>query len=105
VIVDAIISQKLKNVVFIAGDVHYVQANSYDPNNDGQPDFYEFVVGPLSASPGRLTPPSPGLHPTNMINEGGYFNFGVIRATRSSLEATVIDEAGRTRFTHRLTAQ
>lgn len=105
VIVDAIIGQKLKNVVFIAGDVHYVQANGYDPNNDGQPDFYEFVVGPLSASPGRLTPPSPALHPTNMINEGGYFNFGLIRATRSSLEATVIDEAGQTRFTHRLTAQ
>lgn len=105
VIVDAIIGRKVKNVVFIAGDVHYVQANAYDPNNDGQPDFYEFVVGPLSASPGRLTPPSSALHPANMINEGGYFNFGVIRATRSSLEATVIDDAGRTRFTHRLTAQ
>jgi alkaline phosphatase D len=105
VIVDAILGQNLKNVVFIAGDVHYVQANAYDPNDDGKPDFYEFVVGPLSASPGRLTPPSPGLHPMTMINEGGYFNFGLIRATRSSLEATVIDEAGQTRFTHRLTAQ
>lgn len=105
VIVDAIVGQKLKNVVFIGGDVHYVQANAYDPDNDGRPDFYEFIVGPLSASPGRLTPPSPGLHPFNMINEGGYFNFGLLRVTRSSLEATVIDEAGHTRFTHRLTAQ
>ena len=80
VIVDHILDRRVKNVVFLAGDVHYVQANAYDPNGDGIPDFHEFVAGPLSAAPGRLTPPSAGLRPTTLINEGGYFNFGLIKS-------------------------
>ena len=75
VIVDHILGRKVKNVVFLAGDVHYVQANAYDPNGDGTPDFHEFVAGPLSAAPGRLTPASAGLRPTTLINEGGYYEF------------------------------
>jgi alkaline phosphatase D len=71
----------MKNVVFLAGDIHSVQANAYDPNSDGIPDFHEFVVGPLSAAPGRQTPASVELRPTTLINEGGYMNFGVIRVT------------------------
>ncbi len=67
--------RKMKNVVFLAGDVHYVQANAYDPNGDGTPDFHEFIAGPLSAAPGPLTPPSAGLHPTTLMNEGGYYEF------------------------------
>lgn len=105
VLVEAILSNKMKNVVFLGGDVHYVQANSYDPDGDGTADFYEFIAGPLSARPGRMTPPSPGLHPTNLVNEGGYYNFGFVRATRSTFEVSVIDDAGKTRFSHRLTAQ
>jgi len=105
VIVDRILGRKVKNVVFLAGDVHYVQANEYDPNGDGTPDFYEFVAGPLSATPGRLTPASVGLRPTTLINEGGYFNFGLIRVTKSSFDVTVLDEAGATRFSHHLPAK
>ena len=105
VIVDAIIGQKLKNVVFLGGDVHYVQANAYDPNGDGTPDFYEFIAGPLAAAQGRMTLPSPTLKPTNLIHEGGYFNFGLVRISKPILEVTVIDEAGQSRFSHRLTAR
>ena len=105
VIVDAILGQRVKNVVFLAGDVHYVQANAYDPNGDGVPDFHEFVAGPLSAAPGRQTPPNTGLRPTTLINEGGYMNFGLIRATRSSFAVTILDEAGATRFSHHLSAK
>ena len=105
VLVDRILGQKMKNVVFLAGDVHYVQANAYDPNGDGTPDFHEFVVGPLSAAPGPQTPASGGLRPTTLINEGGYFNFGLIRVTRSSFDVTVLDEAGTKRFFHHLSAQ
>lgn len=64
----------MKNVVFLAGDVHYVQANAYDPNGDGIPDFHEFVAGPLSAAPGRLAPANVELRPTMLTNEGGYMN-------------------------------
>lgn len=105
VIVDRILGRRVKNVVFLAGDVHYVQANMYDPNGDGIPDFHEFMAGPLSAAPGPLTPPSAGLRPITLINEGGYFNFGLIRVTKSSLDVTVLDEAGATRFSHHLPAK
>src|SRR5437016_5538830 len=105
VIVDHILSQRVTNVVFLACDVHYVQANAYDPNGDGIPDFHEFVAGPLSASPGRLTQASVGLRPTTLINEGGYMNFGLVRVTKSSLDVTVLDEAGATRFSHHLAAK
>jgi alkaline phosphatase D len=105
VIVDTILGRKMKNVVFLAGDVHYVQANAYDPNDDGVPDFHEFVAGPLSAGPGRLTPPNAGLHPTTLINEGGYLNFGLVRVTKSSFDVTILDETGATRFSHHLLAK
>jgi alkaline phosphatase D len=102
--VDTILNRRVKNVVFLAGDVHYVQANAYDPNGDGTPDFHEFVAGPLSASPGRLTPAGEGLRPTRLINEGGYFNFGLIRVTTSSFDVKVLDDTGATRFSHHLSA-
>jgi alkaline phosphatase D len=105
VIVDAILGQRIKNVVFIAGDIHWVQANAYDPNQDGVIDFHEYVAGPLSARPGRLTPASEGLHPTRLINEEGYHSFGLVRITKASFELTVVDEEGQTRFSHRLTAR
>lgn len=105
VIVDAILANKLRNVVFLAGDVHWVQANSYDSNGDGIPDFHEYIAGPLSARPGRLTSPSQGLHPKNLINEEGYHNFGLVRVTPRSFEVRIIDEAGKTRFTHTIAAR
>ncbi len=105
VIVDAIMLNKMKNVVFLGGDVHWVQANSYDPDSDGIPDFHEYIAGPLSASPGRLTPASPGLHPKNLINEAGYYNFGLVRVTPNSFDVTIIDDTGKTRFSHRLIAR
>jgi alkaline phosphatase D len=105
VIVDTIIGRRLKNVIFLAGDVHYVQANAYDPNDDGMVDFHEFVAGPLSAAPGRLTTPNAELHPTTLINESGYFNFGLVRVSRSSFDVTVLDETGAARFSHHLLAK
>ena len=105
VIVDTILGRKMKNVVFIAGDVHWVQANAYDPNQDGIIDFHEFVAGPLSARPGRLTVASETLHPTRLINEDGYYNFGLIRMTKTTFELAVVDDTGKTRFSYRLAAQ
>jgi alkaline phosphatase D len=100
VIVDAILGQAIKNVVFLAGDVHWVQANAYDPNQDGVIDFHEYMVGPLSARPGRLTAASDELHPMRLVNESGYQNFGLVRVTKDAFEVTVVDEAGAKRFSH-----
>jgi alkaline phosphatase D len=105
VIIDAILTAKIKNVVFFGGDVHYVQANAYDPDADGVIDFHEFVAGPLSARPGRETPANETLHPMRLINEGGYHNFGLARVTASSFEVSIVDDAGKVRFSHRLLAQ
>lgn len=105
ILVEAILTRHLKNVVFLAGDVHYVQANAYDPNGDGVTDFHEFVAGPLSAAQGRMTLPNPTLKPTTLIHEGGYYNFGLVRVTPSSFDVTVVDEKGVSRFTHHLSAQ
>ncbi len=104
VIVDAILRQKLKNVVFLGGDVHWVQANAYDPDQDGNIDFHEYMAGPLSARPGRIIAASEGLHPIRLVNESGYQNFGLVRATRRSFDVTVIDEAGDARFSHHIAA-
>lgn len=104
-IVDHILGQRMKNLVFLAGDVHYVQANAYDPNGDGVLDLHEFIVGPLSAAPGRLTPANLDLRPTTLINESGYMNFGLVRVTKSSFTVTVLDEVGATRFAYQLLAR
>ncbi|NGZ59782.1 MAG: hypothetical protein CV081_04685 [Nitrospira sp. LK265] len=100
VIVDAILDQKIKNVVFIAGDVHWAQANAYDPDQDGVIDFHEYIAGPLSAPPGRFAPTREELHPTQLFHEVGYHNFGLVRVTKEALEVTVVDEAGAKRFSH-----
>ena len=100
VIVDAILNHKIKNVVFLAGDVHWVQANAYDPDRDGVIDFHEYMVGPLSARPGRLTAASDELHPMRLVNESGYQNFGLVHVTKDAFEVTVIDEEENKRFSH-----
>ena len=105
VIVDTIVGKAIPNVVFLGGDVHWAQANVYDANQDGVPDFHEFVSGPLSANPGRLTAASPVLHPTTLINEGGYDNFGLARVTKEAFEVSIIDAAGKSRFAYRVPAQ
>jgi len=105
VIVDAILKQRLSNVIFLGGDIHWVQANLYDPNQDGTPDFHEFISGPLSARPGRLTAPSPVLHPTTLINEEGYDNFGLVRVTNREFAVSIIDGFGKVRFLYKVSAQ
>ncbi len=105
VIVDAILAKRIPNVVFLAGDIHWVQANAYDPDLDGVTDFHEFVSGPLSAYHGRLMSLSPALHPTTLINEGGYDNFGLVRLTNEEFVVSIIDSVGKTRFLYKVSAQ
>ena len=100
VIVDTILGHKLKNVVFLAGDVHLAQVNAYDPDRDGVIDFHEYVVGPLSARHVKLTATDVGLHPTQLFYESGFDNFGLARVTKDEFEVTVVDEAGTKRFSH-----
>ena len=105
VIVDTILSYKLKNVVFLAGDVHLAQVNAYDSDRDDVIDFHEYVTGPLSARHGKLTATDDGLHPTQLYYESGFDNFGLVRVTKDKFAVAVVDEVGNTRFSHAVPAR
>lgn len=104
-IVQTILSQPVRNVVWLAADVHYMQVNAYDANRDGVSDFHEFIAGPLSGA--SMTPrlPDSTFHPTTLFSEGGSMNVGKISIHGTALEVTMIDDSGKTRFSHQLTAQ
>jgi alkaline phosphatase D len=104
-IAEEMLFHQIKNVVWLTGDVHFVQANAYDVDRDGTADFHEFVAGPLSAASTRLIAPASPFKVTTFISEGGYMNFGTIRADGPTFEVTIIDETGHVRFSHRLTAR
>ncbi|MFO0767362.1 MAG: alkaline phosphatase D family protein [Nitrospiraceae bacterium] len=104
-IAQTIIEAPIRNVVWLTGDVHFVQGLAYDVDRDGLADFHEFTVGPLSAGTGRVTAVRSPFAVTTLISEGGYQSFGLVRVDRRTFVVKVIDGAGRERFTHRLTAQ
>lgn len=104
-IVGEIRKRQVKNVVWLAADVHYAQANAYDPDRDGRPDFYEFIAGPLSARFGLPVPPAPALNPTMLYSEGDFVNFGRLTVDGKRLQVDILDEAGRAHFTRTLQAE
>lgn len=102
-------SQDIDNVVFLTGDTHWPFAISYDPDRDGEPNFYEFASSPLSAI---VLPPAPNLdptlNPTVLYAEGEFqgdlFNFGQISvAEDGALTFNVIDRAGAEQFSQTIT--
>jgi len=104
-IVKAILKKRVRNAVWLAGDVHYTQVNAYDPNGDGVPDFHEFIAGPLSAYPGKPVPPDPAFKPTTFHSEGGFYNFGLVTVNKGELRLEIVDESGLPRFTRTFKAQ
>ncbi len=104
-IAGTIVDQSIRNVVWLTGDVHFVQGLAFDVDRDGVPDFHEFTAGPLSAGTGRVTPVQSSFAVTTFISEGGYQNFGAVRVDGRTFKVTVIDESGRVRFTHQLQAR
>ena len=100
-------AQDVRNVVFVATDVHFAMNVRYEFDADGDGDtllLHELVSGPLSA--GRSPVPSrldPTLSPAILFAEGGIFNFGFVRVEPQAdgavhLVADVRDETGRVRF-------
>jgi alkaline phosphatase D len=93
-------SEGIQNVVFLAGDTHWPYAISYDPDRNGEVDFYEFGSSPMSAIP--LAPPQtldPTFNPTVLYAEGEFqgtlFNFGQVSvADDGSLTFRVLDRDG-----------
>jgi len=104
-IVDTILRLRIRNVVFLATDVHFAQVNAYDPDADGSPDFHEFIAGPLSAGPGKPVFPDPTLHPATLFSDGGFMNFGKVTVHGRTLTLDLLDEAGHVRFAHTVQAR
>jgi alkaline phosphatase D len=104
-IVNAMLKHRVRNVVWLAGDVHYAQVNAYDPNGDGTPDFHEFIAGPLSAAPGKPFSPDSSFKPTTLHSEGGFYNFGLVTVNKGDLHLEIVDDTGLPRFTRTFKAQ
>jgi alkaline phosphatase D len=97
-IVQTVLAKKVRNLVWLAADVHYAQANRYDVDQDGETDFYEFICGPLAAASGLPVPLDPILHPTTVYTEAEFASFGLLRIRHSELTIEIRDEDGKTHF-------
>lgn len=97
-------AEDISNVVFVAGDTHWPYAISYDPDRNGEPNFYELASSPLSAiSLNPATTLDQSFNPTVLYAEGDManqlFNFGHISvAADGSLTFRVIDADGSERY-------
>jgi alkaline phosphatase D len=108
--------ERVRNVVWITGDVHYAAAHHYDPARARFADFdpfWEFVAGPLNAGtfgPGVLDPTfgpevrfvgiPPGMKPNRPPSTGLQF-FGTLRVDGKTqvLTAQIHDLAGKVLYT------
>jgi alkaline phosphatase D len=88
----------VKNLVFLAADVHHAEVIRHQPTPGWS--FNEFVAGPLSAGFGRPRPLDDGLNPHSLFARGGVNNFGEITIEPVHLSVTLRDEGGAVLFTH-----
>lgn len=95
----------VRNLVFLAGDVHHARELRYDVDYDGDGErllFHELVTGPLSANRNSVRSLDPTFGPVQLYSEGGIFNFGYVRVRpnpdgRAHLLLDVRDETGAVR--------
>lgn len=76
---------KVRNVVFLAADVHFAQIARFvlDLDGDGDPlVLYEVIAGPLSAGASKGQPPDPTFSPEVLYAEGRLFNFAWLTVDR-----------------------
>lgn len=102
-ILRALRQRGVKNLVFLAADVHHAELIRHHPTAEWS--FHEFIAGPLSASPGKPRPLDAGLNPRSLWSLGGVANFGDISIDPTGLTVRIVDVAGQTRFTHTVGAE
>jgi len=102
-ILRAIRQRGVKNLVVLAADVHHAELIRHHPTPDWS--FYEFIAGPLSATPGKPRPLDTALTPRSLWSLGGTANFGDIAIDATGLTVRIVDALGQTRFSHTVGAE
>jgi alkaline phosphatase D len=97
-ILRALRDRGVKNLVWVAADVHHAEVIRHAPWRDFV--FHELIAGPLSASRGRPRPLDQALNPRALFGLGGIDNFGEVRIDQAGLTVRIIDVTGLVRFTH-----
>jgi phosphodiesterase/alkaline phosphatase D-like protein len=95
-ILRALAAGRVRNLVWVAADVHRADVLRHAP--PGGRAFHELVAGPLHASRGQPGALDPTLRPTRLFVGGGFYNFGELRVEETGLAVRIIDDAGRVRF-------
>ncbi|HXH84764.1 MAG TPA: alkaline phosphatase D family protein, partial [Candidatus Tectomicrobia bacterium] len=88
----------VRNLVFLAADVHHAELIRHHPHPDWS--FHEFVAGPLAATTGRPRPLDVGLGPRSLFAQGNVRNFGEITIEPAHLTVRIVDEQGAELFSH-----
>lgn len=88
----------VKNLVFLAADLHHAELIHHKPAGDWS--FHELIAGPLSASIGRPRPLDQALGSRSLFAFGDGENFGVIRIEPATFSVRIVDAAGRERISH-----
>jgi len=88
----------VKNLVFLAADVHHAELIRHHPTPDWS--FHEFIVGPLSATMGRPRPLDARLNARTLFAQGGVYSYGEIKIEPAHLTVRVLDEQGSELFTY-----
>jgi alkaline phosphatase D len=93
----------VKNLVFVAADVHHAEVIRHEPSPSWA--FHELVAGPLSATTGRPRPLDSTLNPRSLFARGGVFNFGEVVVEPGQLTVRMIDDTGAVMFTHAIRSE
>jgi alkaline phosphatase D len=86
---------RVKNLAWLAADVHRAEVIRHAPRPDLT--FHELVAGPLGAGLGTPGPLDETLRPTRLFAAGGYPNFGELDVGEAALTARIVDGAGTVR--------
>jgi alkaline phosphatase D len=95
-IVHALAARRVRNVVWLSADVHWAEVLRLTPLPGLV--FHELIAGPLRATHGHPRWTDATLGPVRLFAEGGYDNFGELRAEASGLTVRILDAGGRVRF-------
>lgn len=91
-------SRGVRNLIVLAADVHHAELIRHHPWPDFS--FHEFIAGPLAATQGWPRILDRSLNPRPLFARGGVNNYGEVTIEPDTLRVRIVDEAGRTLFSH-----